>query len=77
MLPNRFHPKVREERVKAVAGFLNATAIALILGALAGPLLNPAQQIGAPARIGLALVGFVSLVAAQLVLGYIVVGKKR
>lgn len=49
---NTHHPKVREERFKAIAAFCNGSGIALILGALAGPLLNPAQATDGWIRIG-------------------------
>jgi hypothetical protein len=47
----------------------NTTGIALLLGALAGPLLKPNQQPDMLVRAGLAALGFGSL-PAQVILGY-------
>lgn len=69
---NQRHPKVREERFKALSTFCTGSGIALVLGALAGPLLNPAQLTDGWMRFWLAALGFLLILAAQALLGYII-----
>ncbi|MBL8551956.1 MAG: hypothetical protein JNJ73_18350 [Hyphomonadaceae bacterium] len=68
---NARHPKVREERVKALSTLCGGAGLALIVGALAGPILNPAQQQDWVLRAALALGGGALILAAQVLLGYI------
>ncbi len=69
---NPRHPKVREERFKAIAALFNGAGLALLVGAAAAPFLNPAQQPGFGARLVIFLLGVAMVIVAQVVLGYIV-----
>jgi hypothetical protein len=68
---NPRHPKVREERFKSLGAAAHNGGLAMIIGALAAPFLNPDLRPTLGARIAFFLLGVGLVVVGQVVLGYI------